>query len=73
VILLLVCVCGVKAFAAENPSDAKIHEQLSSLTIEEKVGQLFMIGAQWKLPSAEKQISEYHFGNVYLGHDDVST
>jgi len=70
---LLLCCPARSAPAVNTSSDADLRRLISSLTIEEKVGQLFMIGAQWRLPSAEKQISEYHFGNVYLGHDDVTT
>jgi beta-N-acetylhexosaminidase len=51
--------------------DAKVALQLASMTLEEKVGQLFIIGGNWQDPAAFKQFALYHFGNAYLGTYDV--
>ncbi|NLW48063.1 MAG: glycoside hydrolase family 3 protein [Firmicutes bacterium] len=61
--------------ANKSPFDGKteqIASQLTSLlTLEEKVGQLFIIGGNWKDPKSLNQIIQYHFGNAYLGTNDV--
>jgi beta-N-acetylhexosaminidase len=62
-----------KALAPEEKTRIKIESLLAKLTIEEKVGQLFIIGGNWQTQSAFDQFALYHFGNAYLGTTDVGT
>lgn len=51
--------------------ESKANHILSQLTLEEKVGQLFIIGGNWNYPSSIYLVNRYHFGNAYLGRSDV--
>jgi beta-N-acetylhexosaminidase len=49
----------------------KAYRILAELTLEQKVGQLFIVGGNWKNPRIFNLLVRYHFGNAYLGSDDV--
>ena len=71
--LVAALACAAAAARAADTIDARAARVLARLTLEQKVGQLFMVGGEWRRPGAERQIARYHFGNAYLGRDDVSS
>jgi beta-N-acetylhexosaminidase len=66
---------GLGAASAAIPSDKNINRKISkllnSLTLEEKVGQLFVVGGNWQEQRSFNLIAAYHFGNACLGSLDV--
>jgi beta-N-acetylhexosaminidase len=49
----------------------KAYRILAELTLEQKVGQLFIAGGNWRNPRILNLLGRYHFGNAYLGSGDV--
>jgi beta-N-acetylhexosaminidase len=49
----------------------KAYRILAELTLKQKVGQLFIVGGNWRNPRILNLLGRYHFGNAYLGSDDV--
>lgn len=48
-----------------------VKKLVKSMTLERKVGQLFMVGGLGKGLGAEENFSRYHFGGVFLGSRDI--
>jgi beta-N-acetylhexosaminidase len=75
-ILLTAPSFGLRAASAAIPSDKNINRKISkllnSLTLEEKVGQLFVIGGNWQEQRSFNLIAADHFGNACLGSLDVN-
>jgi beta-N-acetylhexosaminidase len=58
-------------FSSSKNSEQKAYQLLPTLTLEQKVGQLFIVGGSWRNPRSLSFIKHYHFGNAYLGNEDV--
>jgi len=55
----------------ENNENGDFVNLLAKMTLEEKVGQLFIIGGNWSQPESFQRISKLHFGNAFLAKSDV--
>jgi beta-N-acetylhexosaminidase len=76
----LLCVlgacCGIvtagMAGAATAPAHDGVQQIVAALSLEQKVGQLFMVGNLAEGLTAEELFSLYHFGNIFFGYDDIN-
>lgn len=60
------CVCGF------SQVDKDVEKAAAEMSLKQKVGQLFMIGNLAEKLTSEEICSVYHFGNVFLGYDDIN-
>ncbi|MBN1385027.1 MAG: beta-N-acetylhexosaminidase [Elusimicrobia bacterium] len=54
-----------------QPAFCDIDDLLNKMTLEEKVGQMFMIGNLGEDLESEQSFKKYHWGNVFLGYVDI--
>jgi beta-N-acetylhexosaminidase len=70
----ILCLTGIVLLCAWTifPNDRVITKRLNSMTLEQKAGQLFMVGNFAKGVDFDKLFAETHFGNVFLGFEDIN-
>ena len=71
-ILLFVVLYSVLSGYSFFANDDDVAAIVSAMSVEQKVGQLFMIGNLGRHLTDDDNFSKYHFGNIFFGYDDIS-
>lgn len=66
VVLTIICLTFTGCFKSD------VDKLLETLTTEQKVGQMFMVGNLGRQFIKENLYSSYHIGNVFLGYEDIN-
>ncbi|MFH1369103.1 MAG: glycoside hydrolase family 3 protein [Elusimicrobiota bacterium] len=65
----VLCLLGGWIFSS---GDRELDKLVEGMSLEQKVGQLFMVGNFAKKTSFEEVFSQYYYGNVFLGFADIN-
>lgn len=69
---LFLLVLSMLAGCIHFDADREYKFIMSKMTVEQKVGQLFMVGNLGDDLVLEENFAKYHFGNVFLGFRDIN-
>ncbi|OGS19884.1 MAG: hypothetical protein A2252_12290 [Elusimicrobia bacterium RIFOXYA2_FULL_39_19] len=67
----IIYVILLNLFIFASIANCDIKSLMESMTVEEKIGQLFMVGGLQKGCNPEELFGKYHFGNIFLSSMDI--